>query len=84
MDKRQRARVQGSWAGPIKKTELRSVSHDNDLKNQSMGHHLAPGVVAPGTVLGWAPPDHSLAERQFVFEKPTEVKRKIPEPRLIE
>ncbi|XP_058161479.1 alpha-ketoglutarate-dependent dioxygenase alkB homolog 3 isoform X2 [Dasypus novemcinctus] len=71
-NKRQRARVQGAWAGPVKSqaTAQPATSVKNHL-------HQMPGQT-------WRNKDHHLSDRQFVFREPQQVTRRTPEPRMIE
>ncbi|XP_077178344.1 alpha-ketoglutarate-dependent dioxygenase alkB homolog 3 isoform X2 [Paroedura picta] len=73
-DKRQRARVQGAWAGPASK---RTASHagvsssSNQVLSSTAESQMRREKLIP-------------AERSFVFKAPEEVIRKVPEPVIIE
>uniref|UniRef100_UPI00398F7366 alpha-ketoglutarate-dependent dioxygenase alkB homolog 3 isoform X4 n=1 Tax=Pristiophorus japonicus TaxID=55135 RepID=UPI00398F7366 len=69
-DKRQRARVQGSWAGPSK-TAASSFQASRHSSENDVGAH-------------WPAKEQAAADRRFVFQDPTEVQRKIPEERIID
>ncbi|XP_067902556.1 alpha-ketoglutarate-dependent dioxygenase alkB homolog 3 isoform X2 [Heterodontus francisci] len=69
-DKRQRARVQGAWAGPSKTAES-SLQVSRCSSENVAGAH-------------WLPKEQAAADRRFVFQDPTEAQRKIPEERTIE
>ncbi|XP_067850152.1 alpha-ketoglutarate-dependent dioxygenase alkB homolog 3 isoform X2 [Heptranchias perlo] len=69
-DKRQRARVQGSWAGPSKKAASSLQASKHSSENVPGAHRLLK--------------EQSTADRRFVFQDPTEVQRKIPEERIID
>lgn len=69
-DKRQRARVQGSWAGHSKTAA--SVFQ--------AGRHSTQNVASTQ----WSPKEQAAADGRFVFQDPTEVQRKIPEVRIID
>ncbi|XP_073072542.1 alpha-ketoglutarate-dependent dioxygenase alkB homolog 3 isoform X4 [Manis javanica] len=70
-DKRQRARVQGAWAGPAKSQAVAQPA--TTAKNLL---HQRPGQT-------WMNKEH-LSDRQFVFNEPQQVIRRAPEPRVIE
>ncbi|XP_040458058.1 alpha-ketoglutarate-dependent dioxygenase alkB homolog 3 isoform X3 [Falco naumanni] len=70
--RRQRARVQGGWAGA-------PAGRPAALKT-SVASNLAPA----GTGLAWMGKDQPHTQKQFVFEKPSEVERKVPEAGVIE
>ncbi|XP_048710317.2 alpha-ketoglutarate-dependent dioxygenase alkB homolog 3 isoform X1 [Caretta caretta] len=74
-DKRQRARVQGGWAGPVKS---RAASH------AAPGASAARNLVSVGTDQTWMRREQLPPKRQFVFKEPAEVERKAPEPRVID
>ncbi|XP_077674696.1 alpha-ketoglutarate-dependent dioxygenase alkB homolog 3 isoform X2 [Eretmochelys imbricata] len=74
-DKRQRARVQGGWAGPIKS---RAASH------AAPGASAARNLVSVGTDQTWMRREQLPPKKQFVFKEPAEVERKAPEPRVID
>ncbi|XP_064423171.1 alpha-ketoglutarate-dependent dioxygenase alkB homolog 3 [Latimeria chalumnae] len=73
-DKRQRVRVQGSWAGPAKRTVL---PHSASRTVGSRSHSTAAGP-------GWVKKESSVPEKQFVFDASSEVNRKVPDPKIIE
>ncbi|XP_036747587.2 alpha-ketoglutarate-dependent dioxygenase alkB homolog 3 isoform X2 [Manis pentadactyla] len=70
-DKRQRARVQGAWAGPAKSQAVAQPA--TTAKNLL---HQRPGQT-------WMNKEH-LSDRQFVFKEPQQVIRRAPEPRVID
>ncbi|XP_073072543.1 alpha-ketoglutarate-dependent dioxygenase alkB homolog 3 isoform X5 [Manis javanica] len=70
-DKRQRARVQGAWAGPAKSQAVAQPA--TTAKNLL---HQRPGQT-------WMNKEH-LSDRQFVFNEPQQVIRRAPEPRVID
>uniref|UniRef100_A0A8D0DIB3 Alpha-ketoglutarate-dependent dioxygenase alkB homolog 3 n=1 Tax=Salvator merianae TaxID=96440 RepID=A0A8D0DIB3_SALMN len=75
-DKRQRARVQGAWAGPVnEKPASRSASRASSSRNQVFTGNTQSRVKRG---------DPLPAEREFIFKAPEEVVRKAPEPRRIE
>ncbi|XP_041132366.1 alpha-ketoglutarate-dependent dioxygenase alkB homolog 3 isoform X1 [Polyodon spathula] len=69
-DKRQRMRIQGSWAGPTRKP-----APGLPAATGSGGRASLPCVV--GSAWGGA-------ERKFEFQQPTQVKRKVPEVMIME
>ncbi|XP_007885843.1 alpha-ketoglutarate-dependent dioxygenase alkB homolog 3 [Callorhinchus milii] len=69
-DKRRRARVQGSWAAPMKKPGV----------PQAASRHSSENVAGER----WLHKEQAIVERKFVFQDPTEVQRKIPEERIID
>ncbi|XP_037695382.1 alpha-ketoglutarate-dependent dioxygenase alkB homolog 3 isoform X2 [Choloepus didactylus] len=71
-DKRQRARVQGAWAGPAK-------SQATAQPATTVKSHLQQ---RPGQT--WKNKDQHLSDRQFVFKEPQQVTRRAPEPRVID
>ncbi|XP_060117249.1 alpha-ketoglutarate-dependent dioxygenase alkB homolog 3 [Heteronotia binoei] len=73
-DKRQRARVQGAWAGPVN-IRRASPAGASSPSNQVLSSTAQAQVRKEKLI----PP-----ERQFVFKAPDEVVRKFPEPIIIE
>ncbi|KAM9658002.1 alpha-ketoglutarate-dependent dioxygenase alkB homolog 3 isoform 1-T1 [Trichechus inunguis] len=71
-DKRQRARVQGDWAGPSKSKA--SVHPATTAKS-----HLRQ---KPSQT--WKNQERHLSDREFVFKEPQQVVRRAPEPRVID
>ncbi|KAK6472729.1 alpha-ketoglutarate-dependent dioxygenase alkB-like protein 3 [Huso huso] len=69
-DKRQRVRIQGSWAGPARKP-----APGLPAATGSGGRASLPCAV--GSAWGGA-------ERKFEFQQPTQVKRKVPEVVIME
>ncbi|XP_062917854.1 alpha-ketoglutarate-dependent dioxygenase alkB homolog 3 isoform X2 [Mobula hypostoma] len=69
-DKRQRARVQGSWAGHSKTATTAFQAGRRTSENVARTH--------------WPSKEQAAADRRFVFQDPTEVQRKIPEERIID
>ncbi|XP_038664207.1 alpha-ketoglutarate-dependent dioxygenase alkB homolog 3 [Scyliorhinus canicula] len=69
-DKRQRARVQGAWAGPS------NTAGSSFQVNRRSSENVAG---AP-----WPPKGQAAPDRRFVYQNPTEVQRKIPEERIID
>ncbi|XP_049681761.1 alpha-ketoglutarate-dependent dioxygenase alkB homolog 3 isoform X2 [Accipiter gentilis] len=71
-ERRQRARVQGGWAGaPAGRPSAPKVA---------AASNLAPAAARPA----WMRKDQPHTQKQFVFEKPSEVERKVPEAGVIE
>lgn len=71
-DKRRRARVQGAWAGQLRAAPpaaSRAVGPPMPLEN--------PGLARWGR-------EQPATQSQFLFKEPTEVTRRIPEPRVID
>ncbi|XP_061466798.1 alpha-ketoglutarate-dependent dioxygenase alkB homolog 3 isoform X1 [Rhineura floridana] len=75
-NKRQRARVQGGWAGPVNNRAAScAASGVSGARNQ-------PSASAAQS---WVRREEKFpSERQFVFKAPEEVVRKAPEPKRIE
>ncbi|XP_078270928.1 alpha-ketoglutarate-dependent dioxygenase alkB homolog 3 isoform X2 [Rhinoraja longicauda] len=69
-DKRQRARVQGSWAGHSKTATTVFQA----------GRHSTENVARTQ----WSSKEQAEADGRFVFQDPTEVQRKIPEVRIFD
>lgn len=75
-DKRQRARVQGGWAGPANiRTASPAASGVSNPSNQVLSS-IAQSEVRREKLIP--------SERQFVFKAPQEVVQKVPEPIIIE
>lgn len=71
-DKRQRARVQGAWAGSVKSQVVaQPATSAKSLLYQRPGH-------------SWTNKEHHLSDKQFVFKEPQQVVRRAPEPRVID
>ncbi|KAM9652523.1 alpha-ketoglutarate-dependent dioxygenase alkB homolog 3 isoform 3-T5 [Morphnus guianensis] len=71
-ERRQRARVQGGWAGaPAGRLSAPKVA---------VASNLAPAAARPA----WMRKDQPHTQKQFVFEKPSEVERKVPETGVID
>nr|XP_056706666.1 alpha-ketoglutarate-dependent dioxygenase alkB homolog 3 [Euleptes europaea] len=75
-DKRQRARVQGGWAGPA---NIRKASHA--ASGASNPSNQVNSSIAQFQVRSQKPVP---SERQFAFQAPEEVVQKVPEPIIIE
>ncbi|XP_054828959.1 alpha-ketoglutarate-dependent dioxygenase alkB homolog 3 [Eublepharis macularius] len=74
-DKRQRARVQGGWAGPV---------HTRIPSRAASGVSSTSNAIS-STAQSQARREKQIpSERQFVFKAPEEVVRKVPEPIIIE
>ncbi|XP_034971923.2 alpha-ketoglutarate-dependent dioxygenase alkB homolog 3 isoform X1 [Zootoca vivipara] len=75
-DKRQRARVQGGWAGPVNnRAASRAASGTSSRRNQAFASTTQSRVRRE---------EQLPSERQFVFKAPEEVVRRPPEPKRIE
>ncbi|XP_007531576.1 alpha-ketoglutarate-dependent dioxygenase alkB homolog 3 isoform X1 [Erinaceus europaeus] len=71
-NKRQRARVQGAWAGPAKSQAIaQSVSTAKNHAHQKTGQ-------------SWMNKEPHPSDRQFVFKEPQQTLRRVPEPRVID
>lgn len=71
-DKRQRARVQGAWAGSVKSQVVaQPATSAKSLLYQRPGH-------------SWTNKEHHLSDKQFVFKEPQQVVRRAPEPQVID
>uniref|UniRef100_A0A8B9N4D9 Uncharacterized protein n=1 Tax=Accipiter nisus TaxID=211598 RepID=A0A8B9N4D9_9AVES len=71
-ERQQRARVQGGWASaPAGRPSAPKVA---------AASNLAPAAARPA----WMRKDQPHTQKQFVFEKPSEVERKVPETGVIE
>ncbi|XP_069479424.1 alpha-ketoglutarate-dependent dioxygenase alkB homolog 3 isoform X2 [Ambystoma mexicanum] len=71
-DKRRKARVQGGWAGP-----QRVAPHTGSPASRIRIPPEYPGLTR------WAK-EQPVPQSQFVFKEPSEVTRRIPEPKIIE
>ncbi|XP_078540472.1 alpha-ketoglutarate-dependent dioxygenase alkB homolog 3 isoform X1 [Lissotriton helveticus] len=71
-DKRRRARVQGGWAGPP-----RAAPHAATPAGGPRMPAENPGLTRWGR-------EQPSTQSQFVFKEPSEVTRRIPEPRVID
>ncbi|KAL8169672.1 UNVERIFIED_CONTAM: Alpha-ketoglutarate-dependent dioxygenase alkB 3 [Gekko kuhli] len=75
-DKRQRARVQGGWAGPANiRTASCAASGVSNPSNQVLSSTAQSEVRREKRI---------PSERQFMFKAPEEVVRKVPEPIIVE
>ncbi|XP_044292631.1 alpha-ketoglutarate-dependent dioxygenase alkB homolog 3 [Varanus komodoensis] len=75
-DKRQRARVQGGWAGPPNnRAAFSAASGVSSTRNQVFASPAQPRVRRE---------ERLSSKRQFVFKPPEEVVRRAPEPKIIE
>uniref|UniRef100_A0A8B9NCY0 Uncharacterized protein n=1 Tax=Accipiter nisus TaxID=211598 RepID=A0A8B9NCY0_9AVES len=71
-ERQQRARVQGGWASaPAGRPSAPKVA---------AASNLAPAAARPA----WMRKDQPHTQKQFVFEKPSEVERKVPETGVID
>ncbi|NXH19503.1 ALKB3 dioxygenase, partial [Bucco capensis] len=77
-ERRQRARVQGGWArAPAARLAATAPSA---APKAPVASSLAPAGTRPA----WMRKDQPPTQKQFVFEKPAEVERRVPEERLID
>ncbi|NXU51893.1 ALKB3 dioxygenase, partial [Turnix velox] len=71
-ERRQRARVQGGWAGaPGGRVAAPKTP-------------VATSLDPAGAGSAWARKDQPCTQKQFVFEKPSEVERRVPEAGVID
>ncbi|XP_066107416.1 alpha-ketoglutarate-dependent dioxygenase alkB homolog 3 [Saccopteryx bilineata] len=80
-DKRQRARVQGAWAGSGRSQAVRQPGRhlQGSCASATAKSHLQQ---RPGQT--WTNKEQPLSDRQFVFKEPEQVVRRAPEPRVID
>ncbi|XP_051477000.1 alpha-ketoglutarate-dependent dioxygenase alkB homolog 3 [Apus apus] len=76
--RRQRARVQGGWAGAP------AGRPAGEAQRAAPKAPLASSLAPAGTRPAWMRKDQPHTEKQFVFEKPSEVVHKVPEAGMID
>ncbi|XP_030307796.1 alpha-ketoglutarate-dependent dioxygenase alkB homolog 3 isoform X2 [Calypte anna] len=77
-ERRQRARVQGGWAGSP------AGRHHGKTQQAASKAPVSSSLAPGGTRPAWMRKDEQHPQKQFVFEKPPEVERRVPETDTIE